>query len=704
MRALRFEPALLFAHMLTAGALLAVTVLTLIDRGATRAYASPWTLLLWLSQVAPIAALLLRTAGRQTSFALPARHWTWLAAAFGATLVLSALASPYRGPSFLGALTPLSGLAIFFLAHDWLRSAPDHREYRLLRGAAYFFAAVIIASLAPWCARLFGDHARSLAAMLEARNAFPLGHSNYTAGLALLALPWFAAVAWRMQGAARLPWAFACLLALATLFTSGSRGGFAGFGVLVLIALFQARVNWRRFLAWSLLLLAIAAAAAFFNPRTHALLFAPRTPAAQPDISTVQREAMLVAGARMGASRPLLGWGPDATPLAYPRFRAGLAGGVENALQLHSTPVQLWAELGAAGLGCALVFAWFALRKGSAGADSRYLRFAARVSLGGYLAFSLTDYQLDVPVFTYAVAVCAAVLAARERNAPSARARHAVAAGAFAALALAAAFGRRDPTPSLNVRALQLARDPAHQTDALAQLRQSLALNPDQEIAHFNLGWLLVVSEPAAAESHFLAAAHYVPDKGGVYFGLALARLNQAPRDPTPVARALALECLNDPLFLSSPWWREPRLAAVRRETIAQLAAFAEHAAEQLEADEDLRAREARYVATLAEWLDGRASISDILARAHTSERVSYFAARPTPPDFAAAPLRRYRRERLAYPILMRDLDLPPPTDLYDVQENTLATDRFRFLFPPKGWLPSPLLVALLDAPISAKP
>src|SRR6185295_4156674 len=137
------------------------------------------------------------------------------------------------------------------------------------------------------------------------------------------------------------------------------------------------------------------------------------------------------------------------------------------------------------------------------------------------------------------------------------------------ALTVLGVFGRRDPTPSMNTHALELARDPAKHLDAIALLQESLRLNRDQEIAHFNLGWLLVVSEPAAAEEHFVAAARLVPDKGGVYFGLGLARLNQGQRDNA--ARAFALECLNDPAFLVSPWWKTSALRETRTNTLARL-------------------------------------------------------------------------------------------------------------------------------------
>jgi tetratricopeptide (TPR) repeat protein len=264
------------------------------------------------------------------------------------------------------------------------------------------------------------------------------------------------------------------------------------------------------------------------------------------------------------------------------------------------------------------------------------------------------------------------------------------------ALALVALLGRADPTPALNTQALSLAANSNSSDQAIALLRESLALNPDQEIAHFNLGWLLVVRDPAAAERHFLQAAHLVPDKGGVYFGLALARLNRGNRN-ADASDALALECLNDPLFLTSPWWREPAIAALRTSALSRFVELAERVASELDQHSDNRARDARYIVALAAWLEGRGALGEILARSQTSERVSYFAARPHVPEFNEAPVRSYRRVRSGYPVLMRKLDLTPPVDLFDVRETILFADELSFLFPAKGWLPSPLLVQLLD-------
>jgi tetratricopeptide (TPR) repeat protein len=295
----------------------------------------------------------------------------------------------------------------------------------------------------------------------------------------------------------------------------------------------------------------------------------------------------------------------------------------------------------------------------------------AAVTLLGYGGFSLTDWQLDIPIFAIALAMFAARCASPEEGdalRDGSRYRRAVGIVAFLALAVVALLGRADPAPEMNTRALALARDPAQTDRAIALLRASLALNADQEIAHFNLGWLLLVRDPKGAERHFRAAARLVPDKGGVYFGLGLAQLNQggAPR----AARAFALECLNDPAFMASPWWREPAIAAVRDRTES--------------AFRQLATRARALVPGHAEQLASLEKTATQLGRA------------------VAGPERVYPRERTGYPVLMRNLNLAPPLDLYDVRE-LQSPPPWCASLPPKGWLPSPALLRLLDEPAPPK-
>jgi O-antigen ligase len=685
------DSALRLAPLLGTLGAVALLAITLASPGATRMYAWPWTLVYVLVLVTPAGVLLLRLLDRARPLILPSRAWCWTALAGAVAVLASAMASPYRGPSLLWSAPLLAGVAFFFVAFDEVHAAPATSDTGCpapLKRLGVFFAVIALTSLGLWLAGLPG---LSAAEIFNARNPYPLGHSNYTAGLALLMLPCFTVLAARTTGAARLGWAGAGVLALALLITSGSRGGLLGLGALMLGALLALRLGWKKTLGLAGIAVVAGLAVALAHPRTRAMFQRP-DPAAEPNLSNVQRAAMIQAGGLMGRARPLLGWGPGTTPLVYPRFRAFLDGGVENVLQLHSLPVQLWAELGAAGLAGLLGFTLLAARHAT-----RCL--PATVTLGGYAVFALTDYQLDVPVFAFAVAGCAALLAP-----PAPPVCHLmgdklnrVALGLLTvgALAVITLVGRPDPTPAINLRALALAGDATRQTAAVALFNQSLALNPDQEIAHFNLGWLLVVRDPAAAENHFLAAAHLVPDKGGVYFGLGLARLNQEHR--AAAVRAFALECLNDPVFLVSPWWRQPVLGKLRPEVVTLTLVSIQEARSRRLLGTPFADREAAYLAALIPWLDGTATPGEVLGYVHTTERVGYFSRRPPLPGFATAPLQHYRRERSGYPVLMRDLDLPVPTDLFDVEENSLATGEYRFLFPAKGWLPGPLLLQLLE-------
>ena len=338
-----------------------------------------------------------------------------------------------------------------------------------------------------------------------------------------------------------------------------------------------------------------------------------------------------------------------------------LDGGAENVLQLHSTPLQLWAETGAISLLVALLLcvlvAW-----------NWRLAPVAAATLAGYGVFALTDYQLDVPVFAAALAVLLAQLATPAAAPAATRSRWSLGMLVLVAASLIVLLGARDRAPLLNTEALILARDPVQHDRAVALLNESLALNPDQEIAHFNLGWLLVVSDPAGAEWHFLSAARLVPDKGGVYFGIGLARLNQGRN--AGVAHAFAIECINDPRFLASPWWTVPAIAAQRD---AAAIAFDKLLAPLLPTPK-----------TSNPWVEGQAALLRTLA--------------PRLGQVSPGPEVNYRRERIGYPVLMRNLTFAPPVDLYDVREDPRFVDSVPFRLPGKGWMPSPVLLKLLDA------
>lgn len=666
MRSATHDPTSLPVRILALGGCAGLAALTLADPGATRMWSAPWTALLAFVLAAPALALVLRLLAANQPFRLPSPGWLFIGAGVIAVPMASALASPWRAPGLLLSAAPVSAAALFFLLHDWLAAVPERHRLLLARTLALGFAGIAATSGVLW----LGDVAVAsrehdfVTVLTVWRNPHPLGHSNYTAGLMLLGLPWLLLAAWRDRGWQRSVALVGAGLALLNLFTSGSRGGLLGLAALGVASVIVARLGWKRLALAALGILAAAAMLAVASPRIRSLL-QPADTAAEPNLSSVQRHAMLEAGLLMGHDRPLLGWGPGSTPLAYPRYRHDLTGGAENVLQLHCLPIHVFAETGTAGL---LLLAGFGVLVVLNGRREPL----AAATLAGYGVFALTDYQLDVPIFAAVIATCAALLVPPVPSPALPRHRRLLAGVIAIVTGIIALAGGRDPAPALNTEALALARDERQHGRAVALLQQSLALNPDQEIAHFNLGWLLLVPDAVAAEKHFLAAAHLVPDKGGVYFGLGLARLNQGRNDAA--AQAFALECLNEPLFLASPWWNVPAIAneraATRQKFDAMLVSLTPH-------------RHPGY----NYWWENR--ISELRQLAPRLGQVS-------PGEEKA-----YRRDRLGYPVLMRNSDLPVPTDLYDVREDPRFPESVPVALPSKGWLPSPRLLKLLDDPAS---
>ena len=682
-RPIASRPLAILLWSLMAGCL---TLITVAAPGATRMYAWPWSIAYWMALVAPASLIILRAFDRSNILVLPSRGWTMLAIGSASTLVAAALSSPYRHSSIIWAAAPLGSIAVFFAVYDWLHREPDataQRRAYLHRVVIWIFAVVVVAGLAEWAGRV---REVGLVHLWALRNPYPLGHSNYTAGLALMMLPLFAFGAFRERRATRVIAGTGLVLAVAMLLTSGSRGGAIGLVAMVAaaIALSALSSRWK----WRISLIAALAAIAFIaaNPRTRALLTIT-DPNSPPNISNVQRSAMAIAGLRMGLDRPVFGWGPGTTPLAFPRYRAALAGGAENVLQLHSVPVHLWAELGGAGVMCLLAGVWLVVR------DARRDP-AAAVVLIGYTVFGLFDFQLFVPAFGFGLAVLTAQLAARAPPRSRTILPHAI--GLFAIVVVAAILfvGRRDRTPELNAEALSDEVGIAQPQRAIALLRESLALNPDQEIAHFNLGWLLIVRDPAAAASSFVRAAHLVPDKGGVYFGLGLARLNS--NDAEDAARALALEALNDPVFQLSPWWEDEPVARLHARTLALLANDLDRVIAALP-DKSWSAGEAQYLRAFTAWLAGTGDAKSVATVANTPQRRAYFEGSPNVQALRATGIRTLRNERLGYPVLMRAPDIAPPLDLWVIRESAVRQSALAYLWPDKGWLPAPLLIALLD-------
>jgi hypothetical protein len=176
-----------------------LAVITFASPGATRMFAWPWSLGYAGALLAPVLVLLLHAFAAQRRLVLPSRPWCFSALASACAVLVSALASPYRGSSLLWSAPFLAAVAVFFVVHH-ARHHDLVRPARLDLLVGLFFAATMLVSLALWLPTLPG---RSLQLIAAARNPFPLGHTNYTAGLALLALPWFGVLAARARGLPR---------------------------------------------------------------------------------------------------------------------------------------------------------------------------------------------------------------------------------------------------------------------------------------------------------------------------------------------------------------------------------------------------------------------------------------------------------------------------------------------------------------------
>lgn len=776
-----------------------LVALTLPHPSTTRIHTWPWALLAALCWLIPpigaIAAFARGDPARWPDRLVPAGLLLLVASA-----VLSALLSPFPAASLPRIWPTVAGTALVYVLHQWLARPGPAADRSAMVGQviAGVAAAVVAFSLLGWSLQHWP-------VPWVARNGVPFGHSIYTAGFVVIALPWIVWAAWQSRAAQRFGWSVAVAAALTVLASTSSRGGVLVIGAVAAVAagviLLRARWSLRRKAALAAAVIGVAAVIGLANPRLRGLLQEGSWSDAAHE-SNVQRQAMLAAGMKLGGERPWLGWGPGTVPLAYPSVRARLDGGVDNVLQLHNTPVQLWATLGLAGVAAGFLLAAgvvhaavVRLRAGTAVPEV----LAALASLGGYALFTLTDHQFDVPLINAVAAANLALVTAVPISGvaagPSRRARMSLVIGLasglmvfslpllrelqarqvyesglvawehgrtpefIAALDRAAALVPADPfylhqAAAACLRAREAERDRAKRAElgaaAEQRLEASLRTGAHLEFAHFNLGWLnLELGRPAAAANHFVAVAKLVPDKGGVYFGLGLAR--QGAGDADGAIRAFALEWVNDPLSMSSPAWEVPPLAALRHVVRAETLRLYSRLADELPAaaaaaswarwwlgepvamgalvggfSADARAfakalpaiaardpvrNPAPWAQVYSAWRDpdaldgfttaagGDIALATALQRRARRHRSSFQAFLTAPTEDEPALLQTYRRERTGYGVLALHPDGPVLIDDYIVQRNRVAAQFASTLLPPKGWLPGRYLLALLPPP-----
>ncbi len=678
--------------------ILAAAVLACLPSGATRMHAAPWDLLLWIARSAPVFALSLRLLDLHAPFRWPGLPWTILTLSAWLAAISSAALSPRRTESFWETTTLLAGLAHFLLAQEWFHRSGPLLERRVLKGITAGAVVWSTVSLSLWLPDVTSAGLENVWELAQReRNIHPFGHPNYVAGLALLLLPFVVCFAWRSEtGRWKTLGLVSALLVLGILLASGSRAGVLGLAAMGAAAVLGSGMSRRQKVTWAFAALLAVALFAFIHPRTRVMFSADAK--AAPNISNMQREAMLRGAILMGKARPLLGWGTGVTPLVYPAFRSRLDGGIASALQVHSLPGQVWVDFGAAGVlvlvGVTALAGWTVCR---AWLTLPPVSRAGATSAIGYAVFSLTDYQLDIPAFSAFLAIATSCLAAGGRGLPV-RIR---AIPPFAGLLMAGSFvgcfayGGEHRTARLNIEALALATESARAPDVIRALETSLAIDPDQEIAHTNLGWLLLNCDPAGAAGHFREAARLMPDKGGVYFGLGLTQLLTKHREGA--IKAFALECLNNPRFQVSPAWREPHLDALKQEVHRQLEAY--YAALETRLDpEGWHANELRYNRALSSWIFGVSDADTVASAAADPARRRFFSEGPDR-WFLRGDTVISRTSRPAYPVLVRLPDLPPPVDVYPQVDDARSVKQNAYLFSEKGWFPQTHLVDFLRQP-----
>jgi uncharacterized protein involved in response to NO len=578
----------------------------------------------------------------------------------------------------------LCAIAALYALNAWC-STPQRRQ-TLLTAQGGLSLAFIVTSLSLWTVQTWLPELNRLAALkalglersfdfsiLELRNWAPIGHQNYVAGFLVLSIPLLVGLCWQAPMPWKGLWGLGTILGCVALYTTSSRGGWLGLALVAITGiLFFLRQNhlsrrWRGLIGIGLVLGCMLTVLA--NNRLRAL-FGNVFSSDGVGGETAFRWITNATGWDMGLAHPLFGAGPGSVPLLYQSYRPAWAGReAELVYQLHSTPAQIWAELGACGiaLGCVLVGwlgfrgrkLWGALPDPLAG--DRILTWSLLAGLSGYGIVALTDYQLDIPCISGTLIlyfVC--LLSLLRQYLPQPRSPQVQSAkviwGCWGLVGLLVAVGiwltpihRAWQLSSIGFAALAqkqiepftTALEQAHRltpwepyysyqlgwnlgiarsddatvnraraAQSLDFFQRNVQASPYQEAGNSSLGWQqLFHRQFSQATQSFGQATQLMPAKRGAFYSLGQSLLAQ--NQPKLAVQAIALEIVRDPLFLTSPLLQTEPVATVYPQVQAEVVRLYQALLDKRAAQEPLTAHLHQCLSGIYWWQGDVAAASN---------------------------------------------------------------------------------------------
>ncbi|AFY74961.1 lipid A core-O-antigen ligase-like enyme [Synechococcus sp. PCC 7502] len=410
-------------------------VFTVLPDSSTQMLAWPWVLIWQAGLICIVGINILNLWQKDKPFFLLGNKLDWAIALFSIAICLSTIFAPFPAQSVWQGLIALGMFGAVYTVFNYLKADSNgHNLEQLINFQAILGLVVVIESLGLWLFQTLlpelnrlseiaqlGVNLRFDFSNIELRNWAPFGHQNYVAGYLLLVIPLFITKAINQTGIWRKVWIGGIVLGLIDLYTTSSRGGFLGLAVVLIaglsLLLWQTSIRKLWIIGAGSGAIALLIILISFNNRLQTLI----TGVISGNSELFFRQITAAAGLKIGLEHLPFGAGLGAVPMIYQKYRPLWAEReAEMVFQLHSTPVQIWAELGVVGIVATLIglgiLIWLLIGLHSSEAwrshkSDRVTTYGLFGSLLGYAFLALTDYQLDIWAISGSLVIIVAAIA-----------------------------------------------------------------------------------------------------------------------------------------------------------------------------------------------------------------------------------------------------------------------------------------------------